>query len=364
MTDQLLRLRNVTKRFGGVAILDNLSLDIGRGELFTLLGSSGCGKTTTLRIIAGLETPDEGEILLGDQVLVSTQRGIRVPANKRNMGLVFQSYAIWPHKTVFENVAYPLRIRRIPKADIRRRVAATLELVGLGGLEQRPAPTLSGGQQQRVALARALVYEPSVLLLDEPFSNLDAKLREHMRVQLRVLLKQIGVTAIFVTHDQVEALTLSDRIGLMSRGRLEQCGTPQELYEAPASETVRDFLGGTIVLTGTVLQPDGDEGVTIRLDVSEESHIHVQGSEPVGQRVKLTLRPEEVRVTQAAGRTLGANEIAGRIEALLFAGDYYECRIKLTGGEDVLLHLPRPTTLHEQSEVHLQLPSTASIWPG
>jgi iron(III) transport system ATP-binding protein len=226
----MIRITKLSKLFGRVKAVDDLNLEIEEGEIFTLLGPSGCGKTTTLRLIAGLEWPDHGEIVLGEHTVLSVRRDIFVPSHKRNLGMVFQSYAIWPHMTVFENVAYPLKVRHIASSQIRDRVIRTLDLVGLGGLENRQAPQLSGGQQQRVALARALVHEPRILLLDEPFSNLDAKLREQMRFHLKLLLKKINITVVFVTHDQIEALSLSDRTAVMNAGHIDQLGSPRELY--------------------------------------------------------------------------------------------------------------------------------------
>src|SRR5437867_8157725 len=203
----VLRLDGVTKVFGAVRALDGASLEVERGEIFTLLGPSGCGKTTTLRLVAGLEHPDAGEIALRGRVVASVPRRLFVPPHKRNLGMVFQSYAIWPHMNVFENVAYPLRLRGVKRRAIRARVTQVLDLAGLGGLERRSATLLSGGQMQRLALCRALVYEPDLLLLDEPFSNLDAKLREQMRVELKLLQRRLGITILFVTHDQIEALS-------------------------------------------------------------------------------------------------------------------------------------------------------------
>src|SRR5215467_219181 len=251
-TETVLSLDRVTKLFGTARAVDDVSLSIKRGEVFTLLGPSGCGKTTTLRLVAGLEHPDEGEIILRDRVVASARRRLFLPPNRRNLGMVFQSYAVWPHMTVFENVAYPLQLRRVSRAVIRDKVAHVLDLVGLGGLSERPGTLLSGGQMQRLALCRALVYEPDLLLLDEPFSNLDAKLREQMRVELKLLQRRLGITVLFVTHDQIEALSLSDRIAVMQRGRVEQVGPPRSLYEHPASAFVRDFLGQTVILAGRV----------------------------------------------------------------------------------------------------------------
>src|SRR5437762_6640450 len=231
----VLRLDGVSKHFGAVAAVDSASLDIARGEVFTLLGPSGCGKTTTLRLVAGLEQPDAGEIALRDRVVASAARRVFVAPHKRNLGMVFQSYAIWPHMNVFENVAYPLHLRGVKRSVVAEKVTRVLDLVGLAGLDERGATLLSGGQMQRLALCRALVYEPDLLLLDEPFSNLDAKLREQMRVELKVLQRRLGVTVLFVTHDQTEALSLSDRSPVLQPGRVELVAAPGERYGGPAS---------------------------------------------------------------------------------------------------------------------------------
>ena len=220
MSEPFLRAVGLGKRFGNVAAVNNVSFDVTKGEVLTLLGPSGCGKTTTLRMIAGFEKPDTGEIEVENNFVVSVQKRIFLPPEKREMGMVFQSYAIWPHLNVFENVAYPLRVRRVKGSLVREKVESVLDLVGLAGLEDRPAMLLSGGQQQRVALARALVYSPKLLLLDEPLSNLDAKLREQMRVELKELQRRLSITVVFVTHDQIEAMTLSDRLAVMSQGRI------------------------------------------------------------------------------------------------------------------------------------------------
>jgi len=222
--------------------VQDVSLEVADGEIVTLLGPSGCGKSTTLRMVAGLEAPDQGTIHFGARAVNDAARGVNVAPDKRELGMVFQSYAIWPHMTVGENVAFPLRVRGKSKSEIRERVAQTLELVGLPGMEARPAPALSGGQQQRVALARALIVAPRILLLDEPFSNLDAKLRAQMRGELKVLQERLRFAALFVTHDQSEALSLSNKIAVMNHGVIQQCGPPRALLEAPANEFVRDFL--------------------------------------------------------------------------------------------------------------------------
>ncbi len=262
MSDTVLRLEGVSKSYGAVQAVDRASLEVDRGEVFTLLGPSGCGKTTTLRLVAGLEDPDTGEISLRGRLVASVSRRLFVPPHKRNLGMVFQSYAIWPHMSVFENVAYPLKLRGVRGRAMHERVARVLELVGLDGLERRPATLLSGGQMQRLALCRALVYEPDLLLLDEPFSNLDAKLREQMRIELKFLQRRLGITVLFVTHDQIEALSLSNRIAVMSRGRAEQIGPPRSLYEEPASAFVRDFLGQTVILKGHARRRD--RGAAVR----------------------------------------------------------------------------------------------------
>jgi len=237
-----LRIQSLSKTFNRVVAVDRLDLDVREGEFFTLLGSSGCGKTTTLRLVGGLEKPDGGEIYLGDKCLVSERQKVFVKPEKRHMGMVFQSYALWPHMTVFENVAYPLKLRGIKGNEAEKKVAEVLGLVGLSGLQERPAPALSGGQQQRVALARALVFSPRVLLLDEPLSNLDAQLREEMRRELKALQQRLHITVLFVTHDQIEALSLSGRIAIMRAGQLEQVGTPEEVYFRPATRFFREDL--------------------------------------------------------------------------------------------------------------------------
>jgi iron(III) transport system ATP-binding protein len=246
MTEPVLEFRAVVKRFQSVNAVDGVSFSLHPSEIFTLLGPSGCGKTTTLRLVAGLEEPDSGEILINNVTVAAPHRGLFVSPEKRRLGMVFQSYAIWPHLTVFENIAFPLRVRRESPDGVRRRVHQALEIVGLAGLAERGATQLSGGQQQRVALARALVYEPAILLLDEPLSNLDAKLREQMRVEIRALQRKLGLTVLYVTHDQAEAMTLSDRIAVVNGGCFEQIGMPEEVYENPATPFVAEFLGRVV----------------------------------------------------------------------------------------------------------------------
>ncbi|WP_089942052.1 ABC transporter ATP-binding protein, partial [Candidatus Entotheonella palauensis] len=236
-------VRGLTKHFGSEVAVAGIDLSAPEGHFVTLLGPSGCGKTTTLRCLAGLERPDAGEIYIGDQCVAAPRQNIWVPPEKRNIGMVFQSYAVWPHLTVFDNIAYGLRVRGIGRSEIAKRTQETLDLVGLSGFADRYATQLSGGQQQRVSLARALAYNPSVILFDEPLSNLDAKLREHMRLELTRLQQRLGITAVYVTHDQSEALVMSDTIIVMNHGRILQQGAPEAIYAEPASRFVADFVG-------------------------------------------------------------------------------------------------------------------------
>ena len=368
----VLELNNVSKIFGAVKAVDGVSLDLRKGEVLTLLGPSGCGKTTTLRLVIGLERSDSGTIVFNGRTVDEPGTGAYVPTHKREMGMVFQSYAIWPHMTVFENVAYPLRVRRWKNDRVREAVERSLALVDLAGLGQRPATMLSGGQQQRVAVARALVFEPELLLLDEPFSNLDAKLREQTRAELKVLQRRLGITVLLVTHDQIEALSLSDRIAVMSQGRVEQLGTPQELYRAPASAHVRDFLGRTIVFAGEVAEraPSGG-GTVIALQGGARIASSIAATEglTVGQRCHVAVRPEQVEVHPAdstrAPAAGTANTLQGKIEALLFIGDRYEARIMLPWGESILVYLPATDQWAEGMAVTLMVPAhEVRLWPA
>jgi len=324
----LLRVSGLKKRFrteqgAGVAAVSDVSFEVETGKLLTLLGPSGCGKTTTLRAIAGLEEPDEGEIQLGPKVVFSASRGVSVPSNRRRVGMVFQSYAIWPHMTVFQNVAYPLEGGGLARKEVRTRVARVLGLVGLEELMERPAPFLSGGQQQRVALARALVAEPEVLLLDEPLSNLDAKLREQMRVELRAVQQRVGLTAVYVTHDQTEALAISDFIGVMNEGRLVEYGTPGEIYDRPKSRFAAEFIGAAHVVPLLDLRCEG-----------EETRAHTPWGEihfiSDGQKTprSIVIRPEDFQIIPDGE---GENTWPAQLEQVIFLGAAYECRLGLAG---------------------------------
>ena len=350
----ILQLHEVSKQFGTVRAVDGLNLEVRRGEILTLLGPSGCGKTTTLRAIIGLERCDAGEIIYDGHVIDSPLSRRFVPTHKRQMGMVFQSYAIWPHMNVFDNVAYPLRVRGVGGQRLNEAVEHVLEQVGLTNMAQRPATQLSGGQQQRVALARSLVFEPQILLLDEPFSNLDAQLRGHMRAELKLLQRRLGVTVVLVTHDQIEALSISDRIAVMQRGRIEQLGTPQELYWDPRSVSVRDFIGQTIVLGGQVSEVHA-EYVMVRVgEIELECRTATEGPQ-TGQQVEVAIRPEHVRVLPEA--PFVDNGVCGTIRALLFIGDHYEATVELDVGQTVTAHLQPSGEWCERQRVVLVLPA-------
>ncbi len=263
MNQPRIEVADLVVRYGDVTAVDSIGFDIAPGELVTLLGPSGCGKTTTLRAVAGLETPSGGIIRLNGNSVYSASERRNVPAEKRGVSMVFQSYAIWPHMTVFDNVAYGLRVRRLPQAEVRQNVERVLDLVQMQGFADRPASKLSGGQQQRVAVARAIAFSPSVVLFDEPLSNLDAKLRAEMRVELRELQRRLDITSLYVTHDQEEALAISDRVIVMNGGRIEQIGTPEDIYNRPHSRFVADFVGSANLIAGKVRGPSGTDGTLI-----------------------------------------------------------------------------------------------------
>ncbi|OGQ79261.1 MAG: hypothetical protein A3F90_02555 [Deltaproteobacteria bacterium RIFCSPLOWO2_12_FULL_60_19] len=331
-------IRNLTKVFGvgekGVFAVRGVSLTVEKGAFLTLLGPSGCGKTTTLRCLAGLERPDEGEIILSGQVVVSTSRGIYMPVNQRPIGMVFQSYAIWPHMTVFRNVAYPLQSMGIAKGEIRRRVEHCLELVGLGRLEQRLAPNLSGGEQQRVALARALVMEPEVLLLDEPLSNLDAKLREGMRVEIRRLQRQLGITTVYVTHDQVEALSMSDMVGVMHNGRLVELDTPRGVYERPRTRFGAEFIGTANLVRGRRSGLSEGGWKAAETELGTLCYASPGCSEPAGEEVDFLIRPEDICVSphSAAGPESNMpNRWRGEVTQAIFLGPDLDCEVSVSG---------------------------------
>ena len=320
-----LEVRDLIKRFTAQSIVGPLSFRVEAGEFVSLLGPSGCGKTTTLRCIAGFEVPTEGSILLNGLAIEGQ------PPNRRNIGLVFQSYALFPHLTIFENVAFGLRLRRIGNAQLRQRVGDALELVGLLDLAARYPRQLSGGQQQRIAIARCVVLEPRILLFDEPLSNLDLKLRLAMRRELRELQRRLGKTAVYVTHDQGEALALSDRIVVMSNGRIEQIGSPQEIYERPANAFVADFIGSSNLLDATVVGSDGTAtiinagGLTLRAGLVGHA---------CGARVLAMVRPERIRIA-ATDEPAGDNTLNARIREATYLGQDLHLNLRLDGGQEL-----------------------------
>jgi iron(III) transport system ATP-binding protein len=291
-----IEIQNLFKRFKNVVAVNRIHLEVNKGEMLTLLGPSGCGKTTTLRCIAGLERPEEGDIVIDGQSMLS--EGFVHPS-KRGIGMVFQNYAVWPHMKVFSNIVYGLKLQKISRRSIQERAAQVLELVGLNGLEERYPGQLSGGQQQRVALARALVRNPKVLLLDEPLSNLDAKLREELRFEIKNLVRRMGITSVYVTHDQAEAMVISDRIAVMDSGNVVQIGTAQDIYKKPANRFVADFIGTMNFMSGEVVQVlQNTDTVHVRTEFSEKMVCKTAGSTAAtaGTKVYASIRPEDVEV--------------------------------------------------------------------
>jgi iron(III) transport system ATP-binding protein len=344
-----LLLENLVKEFvgrggeGKVRAVDRANISIEEGEFITLLGPSGCGKTTTLRLIAGFEFPTEGRIVLDGEVIND------LPPNQRDMAMVFQSYAIFPHLSVFENIAYGLKIRHLSGEAIKEKVRRVLELTELTGLENRAPNAVSGGQQQRVALARALVMEPKVLLMDEPLSNLDAKLREVMRTEIRRIQQTLGITSVYVTHDQIEAMTLSDRIVVMNQGRIEQIGPPQEIYRHPRTTFVADFIGRANFIEGTVC---GVDGHTVALDVLGQTLTVAKPERTIhtGQAVKLVARPEAIQVVEQGGQYRGVVHWAS------YLGSLVEYEVEVGGQRLSIIDTdPRHSVVHPQGhEVGLQ----------
>jgi iron(III) transport system ATP-binding protein len=325
-----------------VKAAQDVSFDVPEGKLFTLLGPSGCGKTTTLRSIAGLEKPTSGDIEVGGRTVYSSSQRIFVAPNKRNFGMVFQSYAIWPHMNVFQNVAFPLEVRKLPKKEISERVMRVLAAVQLDHLVDREATKLSGGQQQRLALARALVMEPQLLLLDEPLSNLDAKLRDRMRIEVKRLQRELGLTTVYVTHDQSEALALSHEIAVMSDGFVVQVGTPRQIYETPRNKFVADFVGSTNFIGGTVTAVDDGRGHC--LVSSAFGELKVQPGEGVQKNntVIISVRPEDVELLETEPAAAdGDNIIRATVQTKDFLGEYLDFHVKV--GDVVLQARAHPS---------------------
>jgi iron(III) transport system ATP-binding protein len=348
-------IEKLTKKYQDNVVVDAIDLDIADGEFLTLLGPSGCGKTTTLRCVAGLENPEGGRISIGNKTVVDGAH--RVPPNRRDAGMVFQSYALWPHMTVHNNVAYPLRMRRAKPDELRRRVAEALDVVGLGHLSNRSVGALSGGQQQRVALARAFVAHPALMLFDEPLSNLDAKLRGTMRTELKQLHRRIGTTSIYVTHDQVEALTMSDRIAVMNGGHIQQIGTPEEIYSYPANAFVADFLGYENILAGTFAGNEHDRGV---VDVDGIGRITCArpGYYSIGTAVKIAIRATSVELHESRAEPL--NSFLAERASTVFLGDQVEHLIKTPAG-DLKVRTGTGDFDAAGSQVRVELPSRSVV---
>jgi iron(III) transport system ATP-binding protein len=337
-----IKLDHLTKRFGNSTAVNQINLDVANGELIALLGPSGCGKTTTLRMLAGFLSPDDGQILV-DHALVSSQKRT-IPPEKRNMSMIFQSYAIWPHKTVFENVAFGLQLRRVSKEELRSRVMQALEVTYLDRLADRYPAQLSGGQQQRVALARAIVIKPQILLLDEPLSNLDASLRDEMRCEVRRIHDETGLTTVYVTHDQSEALVLADRIVVMSNGEIEQAGTPEDIYERPETEFVAQFIGRCNVLPGTLIGRDRVDvsGVSLR---AEDRATGLQA----GQSVALSVRPHSIIMDpiDCGIDSNSANCFTVQVQQQSYFGEFREYQVRLEHSEVCLSVVTSPSIRHQ-----------------
>lgn len=337
-----LRIQNLRKSFGEHTVLHDLSLTVENGRITTLLGPSGCGKSTTLWSIAGLHRPDSGRICFGDDTMFDGER-IDLPPERRNCGVVFQSYAVWPHMTVFDNVAYPLKLRKVKASERRARVNEVLELVELSAQVNRYPHQLSGGQQQRVALARALAHPPDMLLLDEPFSNLDAKLRDRSRDWLRTLQQRVGVTTVFVTHDQDEALSMSDQVVVMDRGVIRQIGTPVEVYEEPADLFVADFVGTANILEASVLDADGTTA-TVRLEgLAEPLRVRHTGRHRGPAHV--SIRPEAVHIRRE-DEPADVNEMTAKVVTSSYLGDHYRYVLQV-GGSLLTMTTRRPVAASE-----------------
>lgn len=345
-----------------VPAIGGISLDIQPGKLLTLLGPSGCGKTTTLRSVAGLETPEAGVIKIGNTVVYDSSRRTNIPANQRGIGMVFQSYAIWPHMTVFENVAFPLRVaqdKRFSSKVIAEKVARALEMVRLGGYQNRSSTQLSGGQQQRLALARGLVREPELLLLDEPLSNLDATLREEMRFELKRLQLDLGITTLYVTHDQAEALALSDEIAVMRGGHVIQRGTPFEIYHKPNSEFVAGFVGSTNLLRGKVQQaPAAGSSGTVEVAQGRLSCTFNQTAAE-GENILVAVRPEDIAMATAAPSS-SDNTFSARISNRIFLGDVIDYQVE-AGGEELRVRARPEWDFKIGDQVFLTVPSQKCI---
>lgn len=349
-----IEIQDLFKRFKNVVAVNHIRLEVKQGEMLTLLGPSGCGKTTTLRCIAGLEKPEGGDIVIDGKSMLS--QGFVHPS-KRGIGMVFQNYAVWPHMKVYNNIVYGLKLEKVPRATIRERAQQVLELVGLSGLEERYPAQLSGGQQQRVALARALIRNPKVLLLDEPLSNLDAKLREKMRFEIKSLVRRMGITSVYVTHDQAEAMVISDRIAVMDSGNIVQIGTPQDIYEKPASRLVADFIGTMNFMSGEVLEvlPESD-AVYVRTEFGEKMRCTVSpnaAAPTTGQKMYASIRPEDVEIFTDPPQA-SENLIKGTIAHKAYLGNFLYFFVSVDGNM-LRVQAPHNVPREEGEEIYLFL---------
>lgn len=342
----IVQTKSLTKSYGKNKALDNVNFLAQDGEFSTILGPSGSGKTTLLRCIAGLEEADEGEIWIGNKMMYSASKKIMIPPEDRGIGMVFQSYAIWPHMTVFDNIAYPLKIRKMSKVEIEEKVRKSLEMVGLEGLEKRPAPNLSGGQQQRVALARALVYQPKILLLDEPLSNLDARLREKMRAELKDLQRSIKITSIYVTHDRLEAMALSDEISLMRQGKIAAVGKPNDLYNYPPNRFVAGFLCRMNIFSGKQTKVKKKDLTLIETDIGP---LYCKVPEILIKQIEVMIGIKRNKVRIEKEKKEGDNLIIGKVTSILFEGDYVEYHVNIKD-KTVKVRDPEKTTLLKKND--------------
>jgi iron(III) transport system ATP-binding protein len=357
-----IEIRNLFKRYKKITAVNRIQLEVKKGEMLTLLGPSGCGKTTTLRCIAGLEKPEEGDIIIDGKSMIS--EGF-VPPSKRGIGMMFQNYAVWPHMKVYNNIVYGLRLQKLSRQSIKEKARDVLELVGLQGMENRYPGQLSGGQQQRVALARALIRNPKVLLLDEPLSNLDAKLREKMRFEIKSLVKRMGITSVYVTHDQAEAMVISDRIVVMEKGNIVQIGSPHEIYEKPANRFVADFIGAMNFIPGDVLQAlPGTNEVYVHTEFSEKILCRSTGDDMIkpGQKVYASIRPEEVEVF-AEPSQVGENLFKGIITNKAYLGNFLFLFMDVNGVM-IRVQVPHQLPQEEGQELYLYLnPQKCMVLP-
>ncbi|MFI5012452.1 MAG: ABC transporter ATP-binding protein [Hyphomicrobiales bacterium] len=348
------QVQDLTKRFAARMAVDTISFAVAEGEFVVLLGPSGCGKTTTLRLIAGLAVPDAGRITIDGKTVSDPAQNLFLRPERRDIGMVFQSYAIWPHMNVFENVAYPLRVRREGTAETRAKVQRVLELVGLTGESGRFAAQLSGGQMQRVALARALVFDPTLLLFDEPLSNLDLKLRERLRLELKALQSRTGLTSIYVTHDQAEAVELGDRIIVMEDGKVVQMGEPHELYRRPRTRFIAEFVSTANIFEGRVLAQVAADAAMVRTETGRELVASHEGQVAVGDRIDIVVHPEDCLIAKVGGN--GKDSYAARIVARRYQGTSTRYTLDWAGAPFEVVALGSAAPADEGAEVALSIP--------